>query len=290
MNKIKNKYSDILIQMSFPILMNYIVMTLFEVLDKAIVGNYSIDAFAAVGSVIGLLAGILVYIVKFYRYGHIKFKGAFNKKITRKLVKLYIPLLGQDIIEGTIFPIILTGIVSRLGVYGIASYNLLESVSSIMILPVYAFSTSAITLSIQKSFSNKEDNSKTILNTAIILSLFTVLIICIFIAIFPNSLLGLLTKDKELISTSSKIFILVIIFQVFNIFHQIYKSYLQGINNERFVFKFTSFISIISTLWIGILSMKFNLLGIYIGLCINNLIFAVVYHFKINCINSKLVY
>lgn len=433
MKKFKNKYADILIKMSFPILMNYITMTLFEILDKAIVGNYSIDDFAAVGvsatviygitgslgvisvayniiaaqylgkddkdafkntfytvmcisliigigvillsllggkllfskvfrledniltlcleyfyiasttvvmnmvifnfsvyfrnlkntkisfystiiatsinavfdylfvygklgfpelgakgaavgSVFGLLAGILIYVVKFYRNKKITFKGVISKEITHQLIKLYITLLSQDVVEGTIFPIILTGIVSRLGVYGIASYNLAESASSIMALPIHAFSTSAITLSLQKSFSNKEEDSKYIINTAIILSCCMVLSIGIFIAIFPNSLLGLITKDKELISKVTKIFILVIIVQVFNIFHQIYKSYLQGVNNERFVFKITSFISIISILWIGILSMKFNLLGLYIGLCINNLIFAVFYYNKINSI------
>ncbi|TGY42102.1 MATE family efflux transporter [Clostridium sartagoforme] len=438
MKRIKNKYIDILVKMSFPILMNYLVMTLFEVLDKAIVGNYSIDDFAAVGvsatviygitgslgvisaayniiaaqylgtgdkesfnnsfytvmcisliiglslillsllggkllfskvfrldgnilnlcleyfyiasttivmnmvlfnfsvyfrnlkdtkislystiistclnvvfdylfvygkfgfpelgakgaavgSILGLIAGIAVYIIKFYRNGDIKLKGVISKKFTHKLIKLYIPLLGQDVIEGSIFPIILTGIISRLGLYEIASYNLAESLGSIMALPIYAFSTSAITLSIQKSFSNKEDNSKDnednpkdIINTAIVLSCFMVLIIGIFISIFPNKVLGLITKDATLILKVTKIFILVILMQVFNIFHQIYKSYLQGLNNERFVLKFTGFISTISISWILLLSIKFNLIGVYIGLCINNLIFAIVYYLKIN--------
>ena len=183
----------------------------------------------------------------------------------------------------------MTGIISRLGLYEIASYNLAESLGSIMALPIYAFSTSAITLSIQKSFSNKEDNSKDnednpkdIINTAIVLSCFMVLIIGIFISIFPNKVLGLITKDATLILKVTKIFILVILMQVFNIFHQIYKSYLQGLNNERFVLKFTGFISTISISWILLLSIKFNLIGVYIGLCINNLIFAIVYYLKIN--------
>lgn len=49
MKKIKNEYIEILIKMSLPILMNYIVMTLFEIIDKAIVGNYSTEGFAAIG-------------------------------------------------------------------------------------------------------------------------------------------------------------------------------------------------------------------------------------------------
>lgn len=430
MKRIKNKHFSVLIKMSFPILMNYIVMALFEVLDKAMVGNYSIDDFAAVsigatvifgvtgclgaisvvyniiaaqyigkgdknkfmntfatvmcislivgvaiillsllggnflfsvifglggnilrlcleyfyiasgtivmnmilfnfsvyfrnlkdtkisfystiistsinivfdylfiygkfgfpelgakgaavGSIVGLLCGVAVYIIKFYRNKEIRLKGVVSKKITLKIIKLYIPLLGQDFIEGTIFILILTGIVSRTGIYEIASYNLAESIGSIMALPIYAFSTSAITLSIQKSFSVKKENPSSIINTAIILSCFMVLSIGIFTSIFSNGVFGLITNDKTLILRVNKIFIFVIVMQVLNIFHQIYKSYLQGMNNEGFVLLFTVAISLISIVWITILSINFGLVGIYLGLIINNLIFSCVYYFKV---------
>ena len=103
-----------------------------------------------------------------------------------KIIKLYIPLLGQDFIEGTLFTLILTGIVSRIGIYEIATYNLAESIGSIMILPVYAFSTSAITLSIQKSFSSKKENPNSIMNAGIILSCLIVLSLGIFTSIFSG--------------------------------------------------------------------------------------------------------
>lgn len=436
MKKIKNEYISILCKMSFPILMNYLVITLFEVLDKAIVGNYSVYDFAAVGigstviykitgslgvisaayniiaakyqgkndinkfnrtfytvmffsfvigifiillslvggrvlfskifglndeiltvcleyfyissitvllnmiifnfsvyfrnlkntkisfystlistiinvifdylfvygkfgfpelgakgaaigSIFGLLSGITIYLVKLDRSIDTKFKSMVSKSITKKLVKLYLPLLGQDIIEGTIFAILLTGIVSRLGVYDIAAFNLSESIGSIISLPIYAFSTAAITLAIQKSFSNENNSSKKVINTAIILSLISVLIIGILIIIFPNTIFGLITKDKNIILKVSKFFIIVVIIQIFNVFNQIYKGYLQGLNNERFVFKYTTLVSFISIVWIVILAIKFKLAGVYIGLVINNLILSLIYYLKINRDNCK---
>ncbi len=170
---------------------------------------------------------------------------------------------------------------SRIGVYEVATYNLAESIGSIMTLPIYAFSTSAITLSIQKSFSVKKENFNSIINAAIILSCFVVLSIGIFISIFSNGVFALITNDKKLILRVNKIFIFVIVMQVLNIFNQIYISYLQGINSEKFVLLFTGVISIISILWITILSINLGLVGVYIGLSINNLIFSIVYYFKI---------
>lgn len=64
-------------------------------------------------------------------------------------------------------------------------------------------------------------------------------------------------------------------------------SHIINLYGISLIFKFTSFLSIISISWIILLSIKFSLIVVYIGLCINNLIFAVVYHFKINRIESN---
>lgn len=304
MKKVKNEYSKILIKMSLPILMNYLIMTLFEVIDKAIVGNYSTEGFAAIGvaanfiylvtgalgvlsaayniiaaqfwgkndkkqfnatfktvmvitivigtliialsfvggrllfekvyglkngilllaldyfyiasvtvmmnmiifnfsvyfrnmkntkisfystivstviniafdyalvygrfglpelgvkgaaigSVIGLSGGILVYLIKFKADKEKMIKIKADKEVAKRIIKLYIPLLAQDIVEGTIFTMILTSFISRMSVINIATYNLLETIIGAVALPMFALSSSAITLALQKSFSKE---------------------------------------------------------------------------------------------------------------------------------------
>ena len=119
------------------------------------------------------------------------------------------------------------------------------------------------------------------MNAGIILSCLIVLSLGIFTSIFSNGVFGLITNDEILILRVNKIFIFVIVVQVLNIFNQIYKSYLQGINSERFVLLFTVGISITSILWITILSINWGLAGVYIGLAINNLILSIVYYLRI---------
>ena len=430
MKKIKNEYIEILIKMSLPILMNYIVMTLFEIIDKAIVGNYSTEGFAAigvsasfifvitgafgvlstayniiaakavgeknqdtfdqtfnivmiisiivgiliilaafiggkylfsrvygldgvilslaldyfyigsvtvmlnmiifnfsvyfrnlkdtrvsfystvisttinvifdyilvygkfgfkelgvkgaaVGSVLGLISGIVVYLIKFKNKKAIKTNLKGSLQIAKQLIKLYIPLLAQDIVEGTIFTIILASIVARLGVYQMAAYNLSETVIGAVGLPVFALSSSAVTLSLQKSFANDKREAIRIINTAVVISILIVLSAGTIVMIFPDNIMSLITKDKVVVEAAIKILIIGLFAKVFNIFSVVYKSYLQGINGEGFVFKCTSIVSFLSIFWIIILAINFSLAGVYIGIMINNFIFASVYYLKI---------
>ncbi|WP_066714813.1 MATE family efflux transporter [Clostridium sp. Marseille-P299] len=60
--KIKNEYIKIINSLSLPILMNYLVTSIFEILDKAIIGHYSTNGFAVIGiasSVIFAITGSL---------------------------------------------------------------------------------------------------------------------------------------------------------------------------------------------------------------------------------------
>ena len=104
MKKVKNEYSKILIKMSLPILMNYLIMTLFEVIDKAIVGNYSTEGFAAIGvaaNFIYLVTGALGVLSAAYNIIAAQFWGKNDKKqfnATFKTVTVITIVIGTLII------------------------------------------------------------------------------------------------------------------------------------------------------------------------------------------------
>lgn len=236
---------------------------------------------AAIGSVIGLTVGIVIYIIEICKEGRLSFKVSFKKNIFKSLITLYIPLLGQDLMEGTVFTLILTGIVSRLGVYEIAAYSLSETMGSIIALPIFAFSSSAMTLSVQKSYEGDDIEARNILKAAIKMSLIIVLTLGIITLIFPKFIFSIISNDKVVVSRVSKIFIVVIVVQLINVFQQIYKSFLQGKTDETYVLKCTIFISLISKVWILFLSKLLSLVGVYIGIGISYLLLAIFYYNKI---------
>ena len=430
MKKVKNEYSKILIKMSLPILMNYLIMTLFEVIDKAIVGNYSTEGFAAIGvaanfiylvtgalgvlsaayniiaaqfwgkndkkqfnatfktvmvitivigtliialsfvggrllfekvyglkngilllaldyfyiasvtvmmnmiifnfsvyfrnmkntkisfystivstviniafdyalvygrfglpelgvkgaaigSVIGLSGGILVYLIKFKADKEKMIKIKADKEVAKRIIKLYIPLLAQDIVEGTIFTMILTSFISRMSVINIATYNLLETIIGAVALPMFALSSSAITLALQKSFSKDRKDTLRIINTAISRSILMIVSLGNIILLFPRGTMAIISKDNLVIDKAERVLLFAIIAVILKTFTVVYKSFLQGINNESFVFKSTVIISFLSLFWIYALVRIYGLRGIYIGIAINNMIFSIIYFKRI---------
>ena len=430
MKKVKNEYSKILIKMSLPILMNYLIMTLFEVIDKAIVGNYSTEGFAAIGvaanfiylvtgalgvlsaayniiaaqfwgkndkkqfnatfktvmvitivigtliialsfvggrllfekvyglkngilllaldyfyiasvtvmmnmiifnfsvyfrnmkntkisfystivstviniafdyalvygrfglpelgvkgaaigSVIGLSGGILVYLIKFKADKEKIIKIKADKEVAKRIIKLYIPLLAQDIVEGTIFTMILTSFISRMSVINIATYNLLETIIGAVALPMFALSSSAITLALQKSFSKDRKDTLRIINTAISISILMIVSLGNIILLFPRVTMAIISKDNLVIDKAERVLLFAIIAVILKTFTVVYKSFLQGINNESFVFKSTVIISFLSLFWIYALVRIYGLRGIYIGIAINNMIFSIIYFKRI---------
>ncbi|CDB16294.1 putative uncharacterized protein [Clostridium sp. CAG:221] len=430
MKKVKNEYSKILIKMSLPILMNYLIMTLFEVIDKAIVGNYSTEGFAAIGvaanfiylvtgalgvlsaayniiaaqfwgkndkkqfnatfktvmvitivigtliialsfvggrllfekvyglkngilllaldyfyiasvtvmmnmiifnfsvyfrnmkntkisfystivstviniafdyalvygrfglpelgvkgaaigSVIGLSGGILVYLIKFKADKEKMIKIKADKEVAKRIIKLYIPLLAQDIVEGTIFTMILTSFISRMSVINIATYNLLETIIGAVALPMFALSSSTITLALQKSFSKDRKDTLRIINTAISISILMIVSLGNIILLFPRGTMAIISKDNLVIDKAERVLLFAIIAVILKTFTVVYKSFLQGINNESFVFKSTVIISFLSLFWIYALVRIYGLRGIYIGIAINNMIFSIIYFKRI---------
>lgn len=237
---------------------------------------------AAWGSIIGLLAGIIVYVLAMVIVDKKIMYVSFSKKCVIRMIKLYIPLLGQDIMECTIFTMIISGIVSRLGTSAMATYSLLESLGSMIILPVYAYSTSAMTLAIQKNAGNDKIAVKSILKTAIFLSLTVITFISITCIMFPERILGLIVTDRQTISSAKMLIIYLIIAELINIFHQIYKVYLQGTGKEKFVFLTSVIVSLLSIIWIYLLSKAAGIGGIYIGLSLNYLGLSLIYFMQIS--------
>lgn len=236
---------------------------------------------AAIGSVIGLSGGILVYLIKFKADKEKIIKIKADKEVAKRIIKLYIPLLAQDIVEGTIFTMILTSFISRMSVINIATYNLLETIIGAVALPMFALSSSAVTLALQKSFSKDSKDTLRIINTAISISILMIVSLGNIILLFPRVTMAIISKDNLVIDKAERVLLFAIIAVILKTFTVVYKSFLQGINNESFVFKSTVIISFLSLFWIYALVRIYGLRGIYIGIAINNMIFSIIYFKRI---------
>lgn len=240
---------------------------------------------SAWGSLVGLLAGLLVY-----QLADLKLrKRDFHQKELLKvlpaqgslvpLIKLYLPLLGQEFLEGTLLVMIISAVVSRLGMKQMAIYNLLDSLGSMVVLPVYAYATATQTKALQ-AFSHHQHTSKEVkayLKSGLLLSFIVVGILATLCFFFQESLFSLFVTDLTYFNKMHFTLSLMLILQLCKVPYQISMCYLQGIGKEKQVCFCTALGTLLTSLGVVILGFFLQLDGIYLCLILEVLILSTFY-------------
>ena len=237
---------------------------------------------AAIGTIIGLLCEVLIYI--YFAKKNITFKYAIRIKFAylKKILKSYIPLVGQDFIESTAFIIVITALLASIGTLAIGAYNLVYTILQIVILPIYAYGTAVITV-IAKT-QRKEDIQfrrrvpvLTIMMLIGILSLFAAIVM-----INSRMICSIITNNKSLLDAASRLLLLGLIIQLPNIVNQVYKYSLNAVGDEKWVFYCHSIISTSSLAVIYYFSILFEdrINGIFYGLGLNYALLGIAFYLR----------
>ncbi|MCF0128452.1 MAG: hypothetical protein HUJ70_07755, partial [Pseudobutyrivibrio sp.] len=205
---------------------------------------------AAIGTVAGLAVNVVIFLVAFQWNKTVKFRFGFKREELRKLIKLYIPILGQDFVEATLFVMLISAMVGRLDTYSIATYNLLEVIISFVILPAHAYGGVAMTLVAENQHKMTRKELSKYPRTACMCSEILVAIIGLCIIFIPE-LLGIITDDADLINQAAGILIIAVCIQLINVVSQIYKYTLQSTEDERWVFRYSAIVMLMSCAVIG---------------------------------------
>lgn len=240
---------------------------------------------AAIGTIVGLLTNTLIYYYYFKKFSGRSIKIFINKDILIKLMKSYIPLVGQDFIESSAFILIITSIVTSLGTVSMGAYNLIMVIINIIILPVYAFGNATLTLVAKTNGSKDTTETKRIIQLPFIsMSILSILLLPIGIILLSNfHFFGkLVTNNPELIYTSVKVIKYAILIQFFNMTNQILKYALNAIEDANWVLIYTTVISALSLYIVYLLSktLGFGLIGIFCGLGFNYIILTIGFLYR----------
>jgi Na+-driven multidrug efflux pump len=195
----------------------------------------------AVGTTIGLLSGLIMYLINY--------KEKINLKINifelKKMVKLYFPLLIDELFNSTI------------------------------ILVTYAYSSAALT----KTLQTKEISYQKI---SIMLSLIIQGITSILIIVFSSFVTSIITNQESIINIIHTYMILGISTSLIMCLVIPYKEALQGFNCEKFVALIT-IIYVVLDIIVVLLLKETNLLNlnnIYLANIILNMILYIIYKIK----------
>ncbi len=233
---------------------------------------------AALGSVIGLSSGLLVYQIPYFKQKiRIKMKKEGYLTVGKKLFLLYPTLFGQEFLEGTLFSLILGAAVSRLKIEQMAVYNLLDSLISIISVFIYAYATSIQVYALQQKAAENVNLARKYLKCGSIFTVAVMFILCTVTFIFRIPVMYWLVTDSAAVSAASAMMLFAFLPIFPKVFCQIYMEYLQGINKDKYVFLCTAITTILTGIGVIIASGFLGLQGIYFVITMKYLLLSILY-------------
>ena len=235
---------------------------------------------AAIGTVISLLINIIIYYLLARKNVTLNFKIPNFIKECRNLIILSLPLMGQEFFQDMFFVSCINMIVSRIGIIELSTYTLLLNVINLLLMPMYAYSSTNMTL-ISESIGKKDTKDcSRITNLCLFMTIAVFLISFLLVIIFKSYIPTLITSDSDLINSCNNYIIFAVGIQLLCIFQTIYKFSLQSINFEKWVFKYSLIINALTVILFILFSYKFELYGIYVVFMINYIVLSMIFYKK----------
>lgn len=243
---------------------------------------------AAWGSTIGLFAGLLVYQIPYYNNKNRHTVSCFeNKQILKKLFNLYPSLFGQEFLESTLFVLIVSGVVAKMGTQQMAVYSLLVTVGNIVELPIYAYATAAQTYALQNKSAGDTNQAERYIKIGRQFTVGVIVGLSIFCFVCKTQMFGLIISDKTVIERAGHLLLWVLIIAVSKVTYQFYMGYLQGVGKEKYIFISAVTSTVISSIAVLLLGELFALSGIYFVMIGKYFVLSTIFVRKVKLLRVK---
>ena len=190
--------------------------------------------------------------------------AAWGSILIYRIWKIYPSLLGQELLESTIFVFMVLAAVARLGAEDVAVYKLLDLVCGMLELPVYAYAAATQTYALQNHAAGKKAAVRSYEKAGIQLSGMIVLSVGMLCGIFQKEVFHWILSDEMIIARAGDYLWMIVLLVLVKIPYRIRLLYLQGIGKEGQVFWITAAASVIFGVGAFAASELLQLSGIYL--------------------------
>lgn len=242
----------------------------YLMVNKVLEGNYKLLG-VSISSTFTVFLQLTIYLYILRK----EIETTFSIKSSRKkeLILKSIPLMLQEILEGSVFSVLIVTLITRLGENIISSYSISMRVVSLCLLPMYMYCNSLTVLVGEYQSKNEYGKMKILPITTIVTT------IAVLSYVYKENLIGILTNISSVQEGTLQVLKTVLLFSVFQILFENSKYVLQSIGKSKEALKTTVVInSIASIILVGLNIYKLLDLKIVLGiLAVNYLILAVFF-------------
>lgn len=238
---------------------------------------------AAASSIISILVNLSIYIfvcrneiiISIKRYNIYKVKMLTT-------IKSSLPLMGQEVLEGSIFSVAINAIVARIGEYELSADLILTQIIGLVLMPMYMYGSAILTLISRVDGMQEKKDLRLLPKIGVMLSSFIYIIISIFFYLFRNLIPLIITDNADVMGITSSLLFFMVIAHLFEPASVVYKYSLQALGYAKYILFQTAKINLI-VIALFILTtyvFKTRMLGVFICLFLNYFAVAVIYYCK----------
>ncbi|HDR7297380.1 TPA: MATE family efflux transporter, partial [Bacillus cytotoxicus] len=179
---------------------------------------------SAIATIIALSTNLIIYVYLCRKHLTVTFTNFTTYINNLKFIcKKSTSLVGQEILEGGIFIIAVNAMIARIGDIQLSGYLLVSQILSIVLIPMYMYSSSILTLVSERYGSNQLTDLREFPKITLgLIMLFYIFLSIIFIY-FKYEVSAFITNDINLINYATNILIFIILANIFNPLHNVYK-------------------------------------------------------------------
>lgn len=202
----------------------------------------------------------------------------------REIISYSLPLIGQEILEDSLFELLIGVLLAQMGVLIVSGYILVSKVRSLVLMPVYMYASGALNMVSRHYGARQNRQLKLVPIIAVVMSYFFLTGLIALCYFFREPIIRLITDKVDLINYSRTIFLVVLISYMAMPLQQIFKSCLQAIDRANYVFWASLVVN--GVIIVGLFALTMNgtitlnrlLVGLFLNMAIVGVVFALRYY------------
>ncbi|MCM1047182.1 MAG: MATE family efflux transporter [Clostridiales bacterium] len=265
------------------------------VLDYILIfGKFGFPKLNAMGAAIATIVSVFVNMLVLVWAARKDIAYFWNKnkrylENAKELIKVNLPLLGEELLEGSVFVVVINAIISNIGINEIGAYLLVKNILEIALLSMHMYGSATLTLISEKIGRRAYEEIKklSVMSATVSSSIYAVLAIAV--VVFRKDVPRIISDDMNLIAFAGGIIIPMVVMNIFNPIQTIYKYALQACGDGKYVLYITALVNaVVLAAIVALYMLGGRLWAVFIGLFINYSALAVVYMGRLKKVVEKI--